>query len=241
MISSPGCSTDTERWAGPSCSWLHFHQKDSEQRFIWSFMYKKSLSFWIVLDCLCLTRTQLNYTAVQGTFTHLIDENQCLHLSAAHLSIVKLSTCSLLLFSQVVFVWCISCAHIRLYGFMPTKMIMYTWIYTKHKVQTCIEVNLTFDLKKRITWAISKFWSAHSMSPAICLHRKEILIVWQKFIYLQIEYTCSTQWNVSEKFCEWIFSNMNNRFIIPPRYRLAACDYVWPAPGQPQPQDGPPM
>lgn len=32
-------------------------------------------------------------------------------------------------------------------------------------------LSLTVDLKKRMTWAISKFWSAHSMSPAICLHK----------------------------------------------------------------------
>lgn len=118
MISSPGCGTDTKRWATASFSWLHLNKKGHQQKIFWPPVCNKRFSFWIVSDSMCLARTCLNYTTVYGIF----------------------------------YVW---------YMFWCTLFSV---------------INLTFDLKKRITWAMSKFWSAQSMSPAICLHKKKLLI-----------------------------------------------------------------
>lgn len=55
-----------------------------------------------------------------------------------------------------------------------TSKLPRTWPNESSAFEMCHYVTrfpLTVDLKKRMTWAMSKFWSAHSMSPATCLQQ----------------------------------------------------------------------
>lgn len=84
------------------------------------------------------------------------------------------------------------------------------------------KIVLTLDLKKRMTWAMSKFWSAHSMSPAICSHKTYIFFV------------------LESNEMELVNRNAADTFFIPQWCHPPACGCVWPAAGQPRRPAGPP-
>lgn len=87
MISSPGCSADTRRWAAQRFSWLHHHKK----------AIKRFSIIWTASDSKWLARTWLYCCYVQLMFWCLFWTAIISHLwpeEAYHLSNVKVLVCT---------------------------------------------------------------------------------------------------------------------------------------------------